>query len=95
MPTLEWIEREAILAEYRMQGQNKTRTAQVLGISINTLSAKLEKYEAEKDPIGTPPGQKFPEYRGELAEVAVSKPVQATSEESVRPAESNKKRYNR
>lgn len=43
---LEDLEREAILAAMGFYHQNKTQTAQALGISIRTLDAKLAKYEA-------------------------------------------------
>lgn len=68
MPTLEAIEKEAILREYRIQNFNKTRTAQALGIAINTLNAKLERYEAEYE-ASLPKeqhGRRLPLFTGEL-----------------------------
>lgn len=45
--TLEQIEKEAILKAYAHHRQNKTQTANSLGISIRTLDSKLEKYQQD------------------------------------------------
>lgn len=42
--TLEDLEKQAILEALRFYGNNKTRTAQALGIAIRTLDNKLAKY---------------------------------------------------
>lgn len=39
------MEREVILAAYKMFGNNKTKTAQALGISIRNLDNKLDTYD--------------------------------------------------
>lgn len=44
--TLEEMEKQCILSAYRFYRQNKTQTANALGIAIRTLDARLEKYEA-------------------------------------------------
>ena len=41
---LEETEKAHILKVYRQMGKNKTRTADVLGISLNTLRRKIEAY---------------------------------------------------
>jgi len=43
MPLAE-VEKNHILRVYRRLGNNKTRTARVLGIGLNTLRRKLESY---------------------------------------------------
>lgn len=45
--TLETLEGQVIRKAYRMSGNNKTRTAQVLGISVRTLDERLKRYEAD------------------------------------------------
>jgi regulatory Fis family protein len=45
--SLEAVEQEAIVVAYRFYSNNKMRTAKALGISVNTLVAKLEKYESD------------------------------------------------
>lgn len=45
--TLEEIERLVILKAYRFYNNNKTTTANALGIAIRTLDARLGKYEAD------------------------------------------------
>lgn len=42
--SLEAMERQIVIAAYAFYKQNKTATAQSLGIAIRTLDAKLEKY---------------------------------------------------
>lgn len=44
--TLEDVERDAILKAYSFY-RTKTNTAEALGISLNTLTAKLERYISE------------------------------------------------
>lgn len=43
--TLADVEKTVILAAMRFYRDNKTQTAQALGISINTLRSKLESYQ--------------------------------------------------
>lgn len=45
--TLEDLEKKAILKCYSELRGNKTQTAKVLGISIRTLDAKLDKYDGK------------------------------------------------
>lgn len=47
--TLEHCEQVAIEAAFRWHQSNKTHTAEALKISIRTLDAKLEKYDAERE----------------------------------------------
>ena len=42
--TLSTVERAHILATYRSLGRNKSKTARVLGIGLNTLRRKLKSY---------------------------------------------------
>lgn len=42
--SLEEIEKAAILAAFRFCAENKTKTAQCLGIAVRTLDNKLEQY---------------------------------------------------
>jgi hypothetical protein len=46
--TLEKIEQSAIEQAFRFYRQNKTQTAEALGISIRTLDHKLERYEDDR-----------------------------------------------
>lgn len=46
--SLDAVEKQAILLSYGHFRQNKTATANALGISIRTLDNKLERYEAEE-----------------------------------------------
>ncbi|MHC5035238.1 MAG: sigma-54-dependent transcriptional regulator [Planctomycetota bacterium] len=46
-PTLEDVEREAILQALRLAGGNRTRAAKRLDISTRTIRNKLKKYEAQ------------------------------------------------
>ena len=43
--TLELVEKQVIIKAYKHFKNNKTATANALGIAIRTLDAKLEKYE--------------------------------------------------
>lgn len=45
--TVENAEREIILQSFKFYGENKTATAQAIGISIRTLDAKLDKYKED------------------------------------------------
>jgi two-component system, NtrC family, response regulator AtoC len=45
--SLAQMERSHILKVYRQTGNNKSRTARLLGIALNTLRNKLESYETE------------------------------------------------
>lgn len=45
--SLDEVEREVIIKAYAHYGMVKNTTARVLGISIRTLDAKLEKYESD------------------------------------------------
>lgn len=45
--TLEMIEKNVILQAFRFYQENKTQTANSLGIAIRTLDSKLEKYSQE------------------------------------------------
>lgn len=45
--SLEYIEQVSIQECFKFYRENKTATAQCLGISIRTLDAKLEKYEED------------------------------------------------
>lgn len=47
--TLAQLERQVILTAFRFYGENKTTTANALGIAVRTLHTKLDQYEAEKD----------------------------------------------
>jgi DNA-binding protein Fis len=52
VPSLESVERAAIAHALREVGGNRTRAAQLLGITRQTLRAKIERYglgEAEAD----------------------------------------------
>jgi DNA-binding NtrC family response regulator len=42
--TVEQAERDLILKTLEAMGQNKTRAAEILGISLKTLHNKLKKY---------------------------------------------------
>ena len=42
--TLAEVEREHIVATYRQTGNNKSQTARMLGIGLNTLRRKLKSY---------------------------------------------------
>jgi two-component system response regulator AtoC len=44
VPTLEQMEKNHILSVYEKMGRNKSRTAKVLGIGLNTLRRKLASY---------------------------------------------------
>jgi DNA-binding NtrC family response regulator len=44
--TVEDAERELILRTLKQTGGNKTRAAEILGISLKTLHNKLHKYNA-------------------------------------------------
>lgn len=46
--TLEEVEKQVILSALRFYRNNKTQTANVLGISVRTVDHKLEKYEADR-----------------------------------------------
>ena len=46
--TIEAVERQMIVKTFTFFKSNKTKTAEVLGISIRTLDNKLEKYLKEK-----------------------------------------------
>lgn len=50
--TLNDMERLVIQKAYQMFQHNKTRTAQALGIAINTLNSKLEQYEQREKDLG-------------------------------------------
>lgn len=43
------LERDVILTAFRFFRENKTATANSLGIAVNTLSAKLERYTKEQE----------------------------------------------
>ncbi len=45
--TLEQIEREYILRVYEASGKNKSQTARVLGVALNTLRNKLQSYHVD------------------------------------------------
>jgi transcriptional regulator with PAS, ATPase and Fis domain len=45
LPPLAEMEKKHILKAYENTGRNKTRTAKLLGIGLNTLRRKLEEYE--------------------------------------------------
>lgn len=45
--TLEQMERDVILKAYRFYGNNKTKTAESLGIAVRTIDNKLAAYEAK------------------------------------------------
>lgn len=45
--TLDAMERAVILAAVRFHTGNKTQTSLALGITVNTLKAKLDRYEQE------------------------------------------------
>lgn len=47
--TLESLEKEAIQDAFRFYQGNKTVTAQVLGIAVRTLDAKLAKYAKDEE----------------------------------------------
>lgn len=47
--TLAEVERETIQQAFRFYGQNKTHTAEALGIAVRTLDAKLEQYKQEHE----------------------------------------------
>ena len=47
--TLEQIEKQVILIRYKSLRENKTQTAQSLGIAIRTLDAKLERYKEDDE----------------------------------------------
>ena len=49
--TLEEIEKEVIIVAFRFFNNNKTHTAQSLGIAIRTLDNKLAKYAQEKQTV--------------------------------------------
>jgi Bacterial regulatory protein, Fis family len=96
MPTLEWVEKDHILRTYREQGSNKTRTAAVLGIAVNTLVAKLEKYGAEGTKSNnTGDGGRLPFYSGEDAKVVAPQPIPAADEGTTGTVHSPKKRASR
>ncbi len=46
--TIDDIERDVIMKAYRFYGQNKTKTAESLGIAVRTLDAKLQSYDLLK-----------------------------------------------
>ena len=46
--TLEWAERELLLRTLASTGNNKTRAADILGITPKTLHNKLQRYAAEE-----------------------------------------------
>jgi DNA-binding NtrC family response regulator len=46
--TLEEIEKQVILAALRFYNQNRTVTADALGISVRTIQNKIAKWEEEK-----------------------------------------------
>ena len=46
--TVEQVERELIMQTLAATSNNKTRAAELLGISLKTLHNKLKEYEAEK-----------------------------------------------
>jgi DNA-binding NtrC family response regulator len=41
------VEKEHILNAYRQTGKNKSKTARLLGIGLNTLRRKLIRYEIQ------------------------------------------------
>jgi DNA-binding NtrC family response regulator len=45
--TLQQLERKYILKVYKKFGKNKAQTARALGIALNTLKSKLERYDVE------------------------------------------------
>lgn len=50
VPTLAAVEKAHILKVYRMQDHNKTESARLLGIGINTLRRKLKQYDIRDIP---------------------------------------------
>jgi transcriptional regulator with PAS, ATPase and Fis domain len=44
VPSLAQVEKNHVLAVYEQTGRNKSRTARILGIGLNTLRRKLESY---------------------------------------------------
>ncbi len=51
-PTLDVIERAYIMWVLQVEGGNKTRAAEILGIDPSTLYRKLSRYEEVKEPVG-------------------------------------------
>ena len=49
-------ERLLILRTLEFTGQNKTRAAEMLGVSLKTLHNKLKEYEASRE-MGSHPGR--------------------------------------
>jgi DNA-binding NtrC family response regulator len=52
--TLAELEKTHVLKTYKETGKNKTRTAKVLGVSLNTLRKKLRAYEQGQQKKGNP-----------------------------------------
>lgn len=53
LPSLEEIEREAIVARLAHFGGRKPETARSLGIALKTLYNRLNAYDANPQPIGS------------------------------------------
>ena len=53
--TADEVERELILQTLESTGNNKTRAAEILGVSLKTLHNKLKEYEAGAKGHATPP----------------------------------------
>ena len=62
IPTLAEVERDHILTTLRLCGNNRTRAAKVLGLSIRGLRIKLHQYEQDgfEVPPATGNGQIIP-----------------------------------
>jgi DNA-binding NtrC family response regulator len=65
IPTLLEVEQRHILNVLHLCGNNRTRTAKILGISVRGLRAKLDQYKKVGFAIPVPPTR---EVRGEIDE---------------------------
>jgi len=74
--TIEDLEKEAVIKAFRFYNQNKTHTANSLGIAIRTLDSKLEQYgiiKTEETTVPTTAGtDKTNEQNDDKAETRLS-----------------------
>ena len=88
--TLEQVEKNHILEVLRYNQNNKTRTALSLGIAVNTLNSKLEKYDADKRASTDPDApRRLGAYSG-APEIAVPPPVIPTAPRPIAATEIKK-----